>query len=822
MPEKFNIGDYKSWYYNHPEFGLERHTPNLQGIAVTNQVEGLHPRTSFSTQLQTTQPQVTTGQRLKNAASGLIGTIGGIMGGPLGWASLAVSAIGDNIRAAKSQFDLQGFQNQLNDAGGDYLRAAGSANTTSDLINLAGMRTDFLEDINNQGYQWDGNILGGIGAIFGNAKTERDKEQARQLQARMSEIESYGMQNALNRVNNNTYRFGLANYLNNAAMGGPLFTHGSDFTDDLIRVDAGGSHESNPLGGVPAGIDPQGIPNLVEEGETIWDNGEEEYVFSKRLKAPKKLVNEFKLGGGKKGLTYSDAARRISDKSGAVLRPNDAISQRTKDAMLAELEESQEEKRAQIQKRQLLKELESMSPEELQGLAGMMQQPQMPPQGMEMQPPVQEPVMQEPVQGTGGYEPVGFALGGHILDGLGETSKITTPYKIDVPSVAPVRRVFRTVGQDGKRTYSPWNYGTSALNSAFLNFLNYDDYADITSPGIYFTDRSYLRSPLYAPEETVGLFSYPMGASGVGGGGVRVGASGRSPEPVERKEFGPKLEKGEIPGPTKVESSKEQPATEPLVVKTEGKTPELKPLATWMRYAPIVGSGLSVIGNLFNNPDYSEYQGLINAAKRLGKPVTIPVETIGERIRRNPFDERLAVNQANQNLLSGLRTTLDTAGGNRAFRQYATNVLAHNNQGALSDIASKAYLANRQDALQTMDFNRGTSMYNASAINQRNLTQAQLNSSRQQAGLSGLLGAQNALDNARRWDEQFVDADLTGFLQGLGDLGRENEQRNWLASLAREGVLDYVFGPNGQISFLPRTSTTAKCGGKIKTKKRRF
>ena len=56
-------------------------------------------------------------------------------------------------------------------------------------------------------------------------------------------------------------------------------------------------------------------------------------------------------------------------------------------------------------------------------------------------------------------------------------------------------------------------------------------------------------------------------------------------------------------------------------------------------------------------------------------------------------------------------------------------------------------------------------------------------------------------------------------MESLGNLGRENEQRNWLTSLAKEGALNIAFGKDGEMIFVPNQS---KCGGKIKTKKRRF
>lgn len=49
------------------------------------------------------------------------------------------------------------------------------------------------------------------------------------------------------------------------------------------------------------GIDPEGTPNLVEEGETIFND----FVYSNRIKVPKELRKKYKLGGD---LTFSEAA----------------------------------------------------------------------------------------------------------------------------------------------------------------------------------------------------------------------------------------------------------------------------------------------------------------------------------------------------------------------------------------------------------------------------------------------------------------------------------------------------------------------------------
>ena len=72
-------------------------------------------------------------------------------------------------------------------------------------------------------------------------------------------------------------------------LGGDIEMHGGDFTDGLVQVNAGMSHETNPNEGVQMGVDPQGTPNLVEEGETIYND----YVFSNRIEADAETLKRF-------------------------------------------------------------------------------------------------------------------------------------------------------------------------------------------------------------------------------------------------------------------------------------------------------------------------------------------------------------------------------------------------------------------------------------------------------------------------------------------------------------------------------------------------
>lgn len=108
---------------------------------------------------------------------------------------------------------------------------------------------------------------------------------------------------------------------NKKAFGGWNNTHGGDFSNGVIQINSGGSHSTNPMGGVQMGIDAQGIPNLVEEGEVIFND----YVFSNRLTVPNAVKEKYKLRGNKK-LTFADAAKQVQKESEE--RPNDPISKR--------------------------------------------------------------------------------------------------------------------------------------------------------------------------------------------------------------------------------------------------------------------------------------------------------------------------------------------------------------------------------------------------------------------------------------------------------------------------------------------------------------
>ena len=152
-----------------------------------------------------------------------------------------------------------------------------------------------------------------------------------------------------------------ANFARNAAkfaLGGDMQTNGADFTDGLTIIGAGGSHEENPYDGVQVGVSREnGQPNLVEEGETIFDD----YVFSKRIKADAETKKKFHVGKNA-DISYADLSKKLEKES--LERPNDPISQNGLKKQLHDLADEQERQKGE----EMQDAFEQLPPEQQQAI----------------------------------------------------------------------------------------------------------------------------------------------------------------------------------------------------------------------------------------------------------------------------------------------------------------------------------------------------------------------------------------------------------------------------------------------------------------------
>lgn len=127
------------------------------------------------------------------------------------------------------------------------------------------------------------------------------------------------------------------------AFGGDLLTHGAEWDNGLRIIGNGGTHEENPMEGVPMGMDAEGTPNLVEQGEVIFND----YVFSNRMFADGGLLESFNLPKSYDGYSFAAIAEKLGEESKE--RPNDPISKRGLLSSMSRLQQAQETVRQQSQ-----------------------------------------------------------------------------------------------------------------------------------------------------------------------------------------------------------------------------------------------------------------------------------------------------------------------------------------------------------------------------------------------------------------------------------------------------------------------------------------
>lgn len=151
---------------------------------------------------------------------------------------------------------------------------------------------------------------------------------------------------------------------------GGYHTNGADWETPggFHIIGSGGTHEENKNEGVLQGTDQQGVPNLVEENEVVYND----YVFSARLIVPKRrqgaekeisdLAWEEKMLRPYEGKTYAEAAQKAY--KDIQERPNDPIAKRGFETILGILAGSQEKERAKKEHQDAADQINEMSGQE--------------------------------------------------------------------------------------------------------------------------------------------------------------------------------------------------------------------------------------------------------------------------------------------------------------------------------------------------------------------------------------------------------------------------------------------------------------------------
>lgn len=444
------------------------------------------------------------------------------------------------------------------------------------------------------------------------------------------------------------------------AFGGDLMTHGANFDTGVTLVGNGGTHEENPLEGVPMGVDQEGVSNLVEEGEVIFND----YVFSNRLKVPKEVKKKYKIRGNK-SLTFADAALQMAKE--AEERPNDPISQAGLDDSMTKLMMSQEQIRERKGKT-------------------------------------------------------------NKFAGGGSTKNPYDLYESPAWTQDPVRSI-----------------PTVDFNQAWTT-----NYQDKVRRGMM---------PVIGREGADKLFTGPLDVS---------------TDFLKRtNKYENDLRALELSGASRNNTNN-----------TVDK-PSLPLEQTWMRYIPAFASGAMSLTDALgwtNKPDYGEANAVLEAAKGAGVYSPVSFNPIGNYMTYRPFDRDYYTNKLNAEAGATRRALLNTSGGNRAQAMAGILAADNNAQNKMGDLFRQAEEYNLAQRQKVEDFNRATNIANAEGILKADMANQSALMQSKSSYLKGALAANELRQKERQMSTASKSANLSNFINSLGDIGRENFSRNMITS----------------------------------------
>ena len=652
-------------------------------------------------------------------------TLSKVGGKVMGGASTVLNAM-DAYNYAVSGADLTAQDNKLesmnnftSNAGTyDSLAAdAGNIQTWSELSNQDARGTNVWQRSGNTlknaastfvtapGGFWS--KLGQTAVVLGaGIKGEFDgNEAAKDIAAKYNAAGNIAEQRQINNFNNQATNINNQNYknlwLNSAAFGGNLFDTGGNmdsiFSNGVTEVNAGGTHEQNPLEGVPMGVDSQGTPNLVEEGEVIRND----YVYSNRLHPTEEMLKSVGLPTKYKKYTYAKIAEELSKESKE--RPNDPISLAGIDANFEKLKAIHEQSRMEAQE----KVEKNMFPD------------------------------------GGELSPVTVIAQGKQMPAI-------NPFK-DRSQEAFNRRMNAFKEYYSKKEPFVFPHGTDDLDEDPLKLNSVTVTVDKKQMPTFNSSASY-------SDKSISAFNQKMDNF--------------------RKEYTSKEPFRFLEEPEDSEKNEN--------VNTNDN------YATWMRYAPILGTGAVALSDalgLTNQPDYSPAEAALMAARNQGR---VRFNPIGDYVERNPLDRNYYLTQlANQNLAA-------QRAANNAANRYQANAMnlasMYNAGEGIGKTLMQMDQYNAQDAMKAAEFNRGTNQYNSEGSMKEQLANRDLDAKR----MEGILTAARLRADEKQRAATARSANLTTFLDNLGALGQENMAFNMVRNnkseyygINRDGSLYY-------------------------------
>lgn len=743
---------------------------------------------------------------------------------------------------------------------GGLTNAAFGTSVDQEKLNTANAGTNYLNSFTSDASSFD-DIQGPVrqagvqdaykGGWFTSKKAKKKNAALREERALAEDYADRNVENNINNISATQTNNALANfYASGGLMLSPLHSYGADWDNGVTIINNGGSHEQNPYEGVPMGIAEDGQPNLVEEGEVIFND----YVFSNRIRVPKAVRNKYKLRGQKE-LTFADAAKKAQKESEE--RPNDPISQRGLNDIMNKLTEEQELIKAKREAKKEQREAQIAEQEAMQAELA----------NQELNQDVNQEINPEELQG------MQFKKGGP----MNKNNKNKEYYKAGKETTLPQVEI-TAERPKFNAAYAP------LLNAVTMPKFNVITPEPVVLPKANFTDnttlglnplnvindrRNNLMSSYLLPDNTV--FAYGgLKHKFDGGGGRQVATivgdrnqvyNGRkaflnfnadNPAPFYRSPYTlfskvsplttldsnltrPLYDKGVItPTPFRTEINEpivkagtfgafkgleypdEKASIEPAVpitakpvlpttikavdpkkispyfFDTDGKKKQPKNsfsdrMMPNLRYTPALASGLMALSDAFGWTNKPDYSNTEYLKRAVDGFTDASFTPIGDYLTYKPMDRLYATNMLNAQAGATRRNIMNTSGGNRGTAMAGLLASDANAQNQLGTLFRQAEEANFANRAKVAEFNRATNTANSEGFLKAQMANMGNNQYR--------LNAANRIAEMRDAIDARVgatkSANLSNFITNLGNLGVDAFNR-----LDRDRLIKEI-GPEG-------------------------
>lgn len=519
---------------------------------------------------------------------------------------------------------------------------------------------------------------------------------------------------------------------------------------NFTEFNTGGLHEQNPYGGIPMGIGMNGKPNLVEEGETKYND----YIFSDRLIPSDNIIDELGLPKHMRNKSYSDISKYLMKESEE--RPNDIISKRGKEYSMSKLIDSQENTKQYKQQHYPNTFAEGGDLEEYPF-------------------DFMDDVLLNP-----------WAWGSTALSiGLGSAANKYLKLNPRTRITRGIKRAYRGTGRAFKEL--PSNLGNAGRAAVQFVKAHPKSTATIGSLGLGLGGISLAKEDIWSPtEQRTRDYEHTLQSDST------YNAISKELNDLKSSLYGKPYKDADIVNIKKLEEKRLQREHQLLGASPLGNSYSLG--GDLLRYAPIVASGIHSLTDLLGLTNKQDYTNADKVASLANNYKDYTYSPIGTKMEYNPLDFNYHANKLSQQSAATRSHIMNTSGANRSTALAGLLAGDLNAQLALGNLARQTQEHNNAQRNQVLQYNNQLDQLNE----QRRMQVEQTNTALQQLRDNLVIKGLSLRDREDQLSGLSRTQNLNTFVNNLGSLGRELVSLNTANSMYPykrnlDGTISYKF-----------------------------